>query len=145
MDGTACPRVSAVGTGDGLQRAVGYHGGRSPGFARGSRPVHTPRSHEGSPSGGGSPAPACLGSARRAAGRSERSVCPGGGESGLGLRYPALPDDLLNFHWDPAAYAAAVGWPGAVIRETRLETFRDGDLLRFRPSPRGRVARVVVD
>src|SRR5215472_4281561 len=55
----------------------------------------------------------------------------------LGRSHAALPDDLLNFHYDPVASAVAVGWPGAVVEEARLlPVLRDG-VLRFEPDPAG--------
>jgi inosine-uridine nucleoside N-ribohydrolase len=41
----------------------------------------------------------------------------------IGRAFPELPDDLLNFQYDPLAAAVAVGWDGATIEEipTRLE------------------------
>jgi len=33
------------------------------------------------------------------------------GKTNLGRTYAALPDDLVNFHWDPVTAAVAVGWP----------------------------------
>ena len=39
-----------------------------------------------------------------------------GAEEGMGRtgrEHPELPDDLLNFHYDPLACAVGVGWDGA--------------------------------
>jgi hypothetical protein len=64
--------------------------------------------------------------------------------SELGRAHAALPDDLLNFHYDPVACAVAVGWPGAVVEEARLRpVIRDG-VLRFAPDPAGHPVRVLV-
>lgn len=64
----------------------------------------------------------------------------------LGRAHPGLPDDLLNFHYDPAACAVALGWPGAEVREMRLRPVMEGELLRFQPDPDlGRPMWVVVD
>jgi hypothetical protein len=30
----------------------------------------------------------------------------------LGREHAALPDDLVNFHYDPVACAVALRWPG---------------------------------
>lgn len=63
----------------------------------------------------------------------------------LGRENDGLPDDLLNFHYDPVACAVALGWSGAVTTEMRLRTmYQDGNL-RFQPEPRGRFMRVVTD
>jgi purine nucleosidase len=67
------------------------------------------------------------------------------GMRALGGAHPGLPDDLLNFHYDPVACAVAVGWAGAVVEEIRLATVWDGELLRFQPVKHGRPTRVVVD
>jgi len=63
----------------------------------------------------------------------------------LGRAHAALPDDLLNFHFDPVACAVAVGWPGAVVEEARLRAVLEDGVLRFQPDPAGRPTRVVVD
>ena len=52
----------------------------------------------------------------------------------------ALPDDLLNFQYDPAACAVALGWPGRITEETRLVLRPDGSLAR---DPAGRPALLV--
>ena len=63
----------------------------------------------------------------------------------LGRSHAGLPDDLLNFHYDPVACAVAVGWPGAAVEKTRLKPILEGELLRFQPHQQGRLTRVVVD
>ncbi len=63
----------------------------------------------------------------------------------LGRAHAALPDDLLNFHYDPVACAVALGWSGAVVENMRLRTVLDGEVFRFQPDSRGRLTRVVVD
>jgi purine nucleosidase len=63
----------------------------------------------------------------------------------LGRSHPGLPDDLLNFHYDPVACAAAVGWSGLSIEEIRLKTRRDGDILLLQSAEDGRLTRVVQD
>jgi inosine-uridine nucleoside N-ribohydrolase len=65
------------------------------------------------------------------------------GMTDLGRDYAALPDDLLNFHYDPVACAVAVGWPGATIEEHRLRPVLDGDTVRFQPDPDGRQTRIL--
>ena len=67
------------------------------------------------------------------------------GMGNLGRAHAALPNDLLNFHYDPIACAVAVGWPGAVVDEMRLQPVLDGEVLRFQPHLEGRLTRVVVD
>jgi len=63
----------------------------------------------------------------------------------LGRAYAGLPDDLLNFHYDPVACAVAAGWSGAVVEEMRLTPALDGGVLRFQPDLEGLPTRVVVD
>jgi purine nucleosidase len=62
----------------------------------------------------------------------------------LGRAHPALPDDLVNFHYDPVACAVAIGWPGAVVQQRHLLPVLDGAVLRFETDQTGRSTRVVV-
>ena len=62
----------------------------------------------------------------------------------LGREHAALPDDLVNFHYDPVACAVAIGWPGAVVEQRHLLPVFDGGVLRFEPDKAGRPTRVVV-
>jgi purine nucleosidase len=62
----------------------------------------------------------------------------------LGREHAALPDDLVNFHYDPVACAVAVGWPGAVVEERHLLPVLDAGVLRFEADKAGRATRVVV-
>jgi inosine-uridine nucleoside N-ribohydrolase len=59
--------------------------------------------------------------------------------------YPALPDDLLNFHYDPVACALAVGWPGAVVEEIALHSELKEGIFRWLTNPTARTIRVLVD
>jgi inosine-uridine nucleoside N-ribohydrolase len=52
----------------------------------------------------------------------------------LGRTHAHLPDDLLNFHYDPVACAVALGWAGATIETLAVTPTFDGDVLRFEPS-----------
>jgi inosine-uridine nucleoside N-ribohydrolase len=63
----------------------------------------------------------------------------------LGHDHSGLPDDLLNFHYDPVACAVAVGWSGATVEDVRLQTVRTDDVLSFHPHPEGRSIKVVLD
>jgi hypothetical protein len=67
------------------------------------------------------------------------------GMGDLGRAHPGLPDDLLNFQYDPVAGAVAAGGPGAVLQHQRLQPVLDGALLRFPPAEDGRPVRVLVD
>jgi purine nucleosidase len=63
---------------------------------------------------------------------------------GLGRAHPALPDDILNFHFDPVACAVALGWQGAEIEAVQIEPVLQGEVLRFRVTGKG-PTRLVVD
>jgi inosine-uridine nucleoside N-ribohydrolase len=63
----------------------------------------------------------------------------------LGRSVSALPDDLVNFHWDPVTCAVAAGWSGATIEGFRLSTEMDGEVMQFREGTQGRPARAVLD
>ncbi|HET6811259.1 MAG TPA: nucleoside hydrolase [Acidimicrobiales bacterium] len=65
--------------------------------------------------------------------------------AGLGRSYPGLPDDLLNFQYDPVAAAVAVGLPVATAAVLSLQTAMDGGVLRFVEAGSGRSCRVVTD
>lgn len=60
----------------------------------------------------------------------------------LGRAHEALPDDLVNFHWDPVTCAAALGWSGVRCEEMQLRPVLDGHL-RFEPHRGGRRTTVV--
>ena len=62
----------------------------------------------------------------------------------MGRSHAGLPDDLLNFQYDPVACAVAVGWTGVVIEELPLQTVL-GEHLRLLPDEAARHIRVVVD
>ena len=61
----------------------------------------------------------------------------------LGAAHAGVPDDLLNFQYDSAACAVALGWPVATVTRRRIATRRVGDLLRVEDDPDGRDAGVV--
>jgi inosine-uridine nucleoside N-ribohydrolase len=63
----------------------------------------------------------------------------------LGRAHDGLPDDLLNFHYDPIACAVALGWSGATVTEMCLSVTRQNETLRFLPNPKCRMARVVTE
>ncbi len=63
----------------------------------------------------------------------------------LGRSHARLPDDLLNFQYDPVACAVALGWPGARRDTVELHPVLDGDVLRFQPDDGGKAVDVVVD
>lgn len=63
----------------------------------------------------------------------------------LGRDNTGLPDDLLNFQYDPVACAVALGWSGATVEDARVRPLRMDDVLSFQPHPDGRSTRVVLD
>ena len=63
----------------------------------------------------------------------------------LGREHDGLPDDLVNFQYDPVACAVAVGWSGATTEDVRLRPVLEGGVLSFQPDPMGRLIRIVVD
>lgn len=66
------------------------------------------------------------------------------GRSALGLEFPGLPDDLLNFHYDPLACAAALGWDGVTVEAIACALERDADgSLTMSPASDGRPLRTV--
>jgi len=67
------------------------------------------------------------------------------GKGALGPAHDGLPDDLVNFHYDPLACAVAVGWPGAVVEDRRLRVVMEGPVLRMVGDAQGRTVHVVVD
>jgi inosine-uridine nucleoside N-ribohydrolase len=76
------------------------------------------------------------------AGQSEAHAVSSG-KARLGPAHPGLPDDLLNFHYDPVACALAVGWPGGRLERRRLTPDLDGGWLRFADHPDGRPVDVL--
>jgi purine nucleosidase len=63
----------------------------------------------------------------------------------LGSEHSGLPDDLLNFQYDPVACAVALGWAGATVEDMRLRALQRDGVLSFEPNSKGRLTRVVVD
>jgi purine nucleosidase len=63
----------------------------------------------------------------------------------LGRDHSGLPDDLLNFQYDPVACAVALGWSGATVEDIRVRPLRMDDVLSFQPHSEGRSTRVVLD
>lgn len=62
----------------------------------------------------------------------------------LGRAFAALPDDLLNFHYDPLACAVALGWDGLTVEPIPCAFERDPDgLLHMIPSDDGVPLRTV--
>ncbi|MDQ3766718.1 MAG: nucleoside hydrolase [Actinomycetota bacterium] len=57
--------------------------------------------------------------------------------------FPALPTDLLNFHYDPLACAVALGWEAATIDDIRTDLSLGVDRLWMKPADDGTMLRVV--
>jgi purine nucleosidase len=67
------------------------------------------------------------------------------GRTELPAAYPALPEDLLNFQYDPLACAVAAGWPGVEIAEVGVAVSFEDRLLRMDLDARALPMRVVTD
>jgi purine nucleosidase len=67
------------------------------------------------------------------------------GKGALGPAHEGLPDDLVNFHYDPLACAVALGWDGAVVEKMRLRVALEDGGVRLYEDPDGQAVRVVVD
>lgn len=65
--------------------------------------------------------------------------------SAMARKHAGLPNDLLNFHYDPVACAVAVGWQGITVKEARIQALLDGEVLRFREVQEGRLTSVLTD
>jgi hypothetical protein len=63
----------------------------------------------------------------------------------LGRAFPALPDDLLNFQYDPLACAVAAGWEGVTVEELPVVGRLAGGLLRLSIEDRAPKRRIVTD
>jgi purine nucleosidase len=67
------------------------------------------------------------------------------GRTELGRRYPALPNDLLNFHYDPLACAVAAGWNGITLSELPVATALREGLLHMTIADGSPTLRVATD
>jgi purine nucleosidase len=67
------------------------------------------------------------------------------GRRGLAALHPALPADVLNFHYDPLACAVAAGWDGVTIDNVAVALFDDAGLLRMEQRASAPVLRIVTD
>ena len=63
----------------------------------------------------------------------------------LGRSFPALPDDLLNFQYDPLACAVAAGWDGVTIDELPIAAHLSDGLLHLSISEGSPPIGVVTD
>jgi inosine-uridine nucleoside N-ribohydrolase len=67
------------------------------------------------------------------------------GRTELPAAYPALPEDLLNFHYDPLACAVAVGWSSVEVTELGVAVSFEDALLRMELDEDAPPMRVVTD
>jgi inosine-uridine nucleoside N-ribohydrolase len=67
------------------------------------------------------------------------------GRTDLPADYPALPEDLLNFQYDPLACAVAVRWSGVEIGELGVVLSFEGRLLRMDLDADAVPMRIVTD
>ncbi|MGI8553891.1 MAG: nucleoside hydrolase [Dehalococcoidia bacterium] len=63
----------------------------------------------------------------------------------LGRAHALLPDDLLNFHFDPLACAVALGWDGVRTEDARIMLELDDGWPFERLDPSGHPASVVTE
>jgi inosine-uridine nucleoside N-ribohydrolase len=63
----------------------------------------------------------------------------------LGRSFPALPDDLLNFQYDPLACAVAAGWEGVTVEELPVGTRLGYGLLHLSIEEGAPRRRIVTD
>jgi inosine-uridine nucleoside N-ribohydrolase len=61
----------------------------------------------------------------------------------LARAHGGLPNDLLNFHYDPVACAVALDWPGTTVEEMRMRPVEPGGVLRFEQHDDGKSVNVV--
>lgn len=67
------------------------------------------------------------------------------GRTTLPGEYEALPNDLLNFQYDPLACAVAAGWPGVEINDLAVSVSFEGRFLRMDLDERGSSMRIATD
>jgi purine nucleosidase len=91
------------------------------------------------------PALRALGPAGELLARQSQVHAANSGKGGLGPAHAGLPDDLVNFHYDPLACAVALGWDGAAVEEMRLRVAPEDGGVLLSEDPEGQAARVVVD
>lgn len=75
--------------------------------------------------------------------RQSRAYAADNAMAALGAAHTGLPDDLLNFQYDPAACAVALGWPGATMSQRRLSPTLADETLILRPDASGPLIKVV--
>jgi purine nucleosidase len=79
----------------------------------------------------------------RLLGRQARAHAADNGMTGMGRTHPGLPDDLLNFQYDPVACAVAVGYPVATTAVLPLCPVVEEGVLRFEEDRDGKTCQVV--
>lgn len=74
--------------------------------------------------------------------RQARAHAEDRGIAALAKAHPGLPDDLLNFQYDPVACAVAVGWNMATMETMHLRPVREGGVLHFEEVADGKAVEV---
>jgi len=59
------------------------------------------------------------------------------GFDSLGLQFDGLPDDLVNFHWDPVAAGVALEWDCVTLRSSQIQAFGNDGVVEFSESGNG--------
>lgn len=77
--------------------------------------------------------------------RQSRAWAAEKGMGEIGREHPGLPDDLVNFHYDPVAAAVAIDWARARREEVRLMPYVENGVLTLEPSEEGREIELVTD
>ena len=88
------------------------------------------------------PALESAGKVGRLLARQARAYAQDTDRAALAAAHEGLPDDLLNFHWDPVTAALAVGWSGAGVEEIGLRPRLAAGVLAFaraRSGPQHRI------
>lgn len=62
-----------------------------------------------------------------------------------GLGHAGLPDDLVNFHYDPVAAVVAIDWARARREVLRLMPYIENGILTLEPSDDGREIELITD
>lgn len=67
------------------------------------------------------------------------------GMARIGIDHPELPDDLVNFHYDPLAAVVAIDWGRARRELVRLMPYVENGVLTLEPHEDGREIELVTD
>jgi len=67
------------------------------------------------------------------------------GMAALGRSHAELPDDLVNFHYDPVTVAVAVDWAEARRKNARLMPYIENGVMTLEPSDEGRETELATE